>query len=139
MVTKNVQSRPVLYETNGDFTLQGILRGKEEDMVGEPVLLDRRLFPSARQRLARWLHTHLAEGLSNPDAHIDMTYVGRRAHSVEARSYLAVTKAGVVCAKLGQKEEDPVGRMAQDSARVAIVMAARNGKILGLKGTHDEI
>ena len=108
----------MLYETNSDYTLQGVLRAKGEDVVGEPVLIDRRLFPSARQRLARWLHTHLAEGLSNPDAHVDMTYVGRRAHSVEARSYLAVTKAGIVCAKLDRKEEDPVGRMAQDSARV---------------------
>ena len=69
MVKKNVQSRAVLYETNRDFTLQGILRGKGEDIVGESVLLDRRLFPLAQQRLARWLHVHtqLAEGLSNPD------------------------------------------------------------------------
>ena len=137
-IIANVQARPVVYEAVSDFTSHGILRQDGEAATGAPVLLDRRLFPSARRRLARWLHTHMAAGLSDPNAHVDMTFVGRRSHTHEARSYLAVTKAGVACAKLDRKEQDPVGRMAEDNARIAVVMAARNGKFLGLKGAHDE-
>ena len=64
--------------------------------------------------MARWLHRHLAEGLSG-DALVETTFIGRRGHTCEARTYLEVARAGVQCARLDRKEQDPAGRMADDA------------------------
>ena len=80
----------------------------------------------------------MASNLSNPEQLVDMTFVGRRAHDCETRKYLAIAKAGAKSTQLERGEGDPIGLMSADSARVSIVMAARNGKVLGVPGAQDE-
>ena len=133
----NIHSRPCIYSVCSDFEINGMLYACGDKSPGEPVVLDRRLFPAARKRVARWVHRHLAGGLSDAGKLVDPVFVGRRAHACESRAYVEVAKAGIQCAKLDRKEEDPVGRMAADCTRVSIVAAARNGQILGVHGAQD--
>lgn len=134
-VRAGVCSRPCVYDVRSDFGVDGILRPAGAE-GGEWEMWDRRLFPAARRRLARWVHLALERGLSGAQM-VDSTFVGRRGHPCEARTFAAVTRMGVTCAKLDAKEADPVGRMASDAARVSIVTTARQGKVLGVRGAQD--
>ena len=71
------------------------------------------------------------------DALLDDVFVGRRGHHSESSSYAAIVKHGVQCMKLSHKEGDVLGRMTEDSQRVSVVMAARNGETVGIRGAHD--
>ena len=51
---------------------------------------------------------------------------------------MTIATLGTSSAKLERGEEDPVGRMCIDSERVSVVMAARNGHVLGEPGAQDE-
>ena len=78
----------------------------------------------------------MASGLSGTQL-CDSTFIGRRGHACEARTWAAVAKAGIACKKLERGEDDPVGRMADDTERVSMVMRARQGQSLGMTGAHD--
>ena len=84
-ILPHVPSRPCLYAVRSDFLPDGTLRPEGDDTEGAWVLWDRRLFTSGRRRVARWLHRHLAEGLSG-DALVESAFIGRRGHACEART-----------------------------------------------------
>ena len=138
VVAANCHSRPCLHSVDSDFTEAGLLRSGQRELCAGDVVMDRRLFPLARRRIARWLHSHLVSGLSDPAKSVDVTFVGRRAHECETSKYVPIAVVGTSSAKLDKEESEPVERMAEDSDRVSIVMAARNGKVLGAPGAHDE-
>ena len=82
-ILPHVPSRPCLYAVRSDFLPDGTLRPEGDDTEGAWILWDRRLFTSGRRRVARWLHGHMAEGLSG-DALVESTFIGRRGHACEA-------------------------------------------------------
>ena len=130
------RSRPCLYEVRSDYGDGGMLREVEAARVGAWVPWDRRLFPAARRRLARWTHLELRAGLSESYS-IDGTFIGRRGHPSESRTYAEVARAGLKCAALDRKELDPVGRMAGDVERIGVVMTAKRGGVVGARGAQD--
>ena len=135
-VGQYVTMRPHLWRVRSDFDGEGNLQRGALSEGGEWITWDRRLFRAARRRLARWLHVHLRSTTSDRPC-IDDTYIGRRGHETETRSWAEVTRAGVRCKKLERGEPDPVERMERDREKVGIVAAARHGDDMGMRGTHD--
>ena len=89
-----------------------------------------------RRRAARYVHRTLAAGLS--EAYVDVALIGRRSHPNEARSWAAVTRGVLTCAKLDSKEgQGAVERMAEDTARVHTAMLARRRTAAGVAGAQD--
>ena len=131
-VACDVRSRPCLYACRSDFRSDGVLRAPREASEGGAwVLVDRRLYAAVRVRAARWVDAHLHEGLSGEHL-VDPTFIGRRGHECETRTYLAVAKLGLQSARLDRREEDPIGRMARDASRTHGVVHARQGTVLGV-------
>ena len=60
-----VRSRPCLYTINSDYHKDGTLREIGSTTQHTLVLWDRRLFPAIRQRVARWVHNTLNDGLAS--------------------------------------------------------------------------
>ena len=135
-VHARVLSRPCVYCVDSDFARDGTLQPATGASEPRRILWDRGVFSAARKRVGRWLHRSMADGLSALP--VDATFIGRRGHPSESTTYAAVVKLGVTCRKLDSKESEPVERMAEDSQRVSIVMAARQGRALGVRGAHDE-
>ena len=131
----HVVSKPSLYRVRSDFDAQGRLHTLSTAATSPWILWDRSLFKATRKRSLRWVHTQMMEGAKH--VLLDTTFIGRRGHTCESATYAAVTKLGLKCDKLSCKESEPVERMAMDLQRVSIVMAARNGKTMGVRGTHD--
>ena len=104
-VCTRVTSRPMLSTIGSDFDSEGTLRPPGEKSAPRNILWDRRLFPAARRRLARWVHTELTKNLH--EEYVDPVYIGRRAHESESKTYAAVARGVFKCAKLDPKEEDP--------------------------------
>ena len=123
-VSQHVSMRPHTWQVRSDYDTEGHLLEGPLSTSGAWVTWDRRFFRAARRRLARWLHVHLRSTTSDRPC-IDATYIGRRGHESETRTWAAVTRAGVMSERLKREEEDPVGRMEADRARVPIASAAR--------------
>ena len=119
-----------------DYDADGVLLTANNAESGAWVPWDRRLFTAARRRLARHVHSTLACGLRDTQL-LDHTFIGRRGHTSESRTYAKVARAGLRCAPLDRREDDPMGRMVHDSGRVSIVMTARQGQVLGVRGAQD--
>ena len=127
-IRNRVKSRSCIYSTYSDFNDDGVLyQGEEKQEERKEVIWDRRLFPAARKRIARWMHSEMIQGLSGKQI-IDKTFIGRRGHMCETKTYAEILKLGVQSEKLDRNEEEPVERMARDTARVSIVMTAKKVK-----------
>ena len=107
------------------------------DTAQRRVLWDRRLFSRARERAARWTHTEMNRGLRNQ--YVDATFIGRRGHASESRSFAEAARLAYTytCAKLDAQESDPVDRMSADSARIHAVTFARKKTDAGVRGAQD--
>ena len=121
-----------------DLDADGRMRPARHDSTAQHVLWDHRLFRGVRQRAERWTHRKLVTGLHGK--YVDEALLGRRWHASDARSYAEVAKAVYTCRKLegGRKrEEDPVGRMAEDTRRVHIASLARKRDAVGVHGALE--
>ena len=83
------------------------------------------MLAAVRTRVSRWLHSHMLPGARH--SALDATFIGRRGHHSETTTYAAVVKLGLHSEKLSHAEPAPAERMAADTQRVSLVMAARNG------------
>ena len=118
-----------------DFGGGGTLRPPGDSTQPRCVLWDRRVFPGVRQRIARWVHMHLNNGLRG--MYVDAALLGRRWHPGDAQSYAEVAKAVYQCLPLNRKEGDPASRMAEDAQRVGIASLARKRDAVGTRGAQD--
>ena len=139
-LTRAVTSRPCLPVCESDYDEAGHLRREAEGST-RIVLTDRRLFSVGKTRAGRWVHAEMARTLSaDSELIIDRSFIGRRAHKLEARSWPELTAAFLRSARLDRKEDDPrVSRLAGDRVRTSMVMRARVGTHLGMRGTHDRV
>ena len=78
-VRERVTSRACVYAIGSDFRRDGTLRPPSEREPTHRFLWDRAVFPCVRKRAARWVHTHLNEGLRG--SYVDAAVIGRRWHS----------------------------------------------------------
>ena len=136
-VASLVTSRPVVYQVCSDFRADGTLVPQQDRDAAHAiwVTLDRGLFSAVRKRVSRWLHTHMLPGAHS--AALDTTFIGRRGHHSESTTYAAVVRLGLRSERLRHTEPAPAERMAADAQRVSLVMTARNGEALGVRGAHD--
>ena len=132
----HARARPCLHEVRSDYDADGVLLTANNAGSGAWVPWDRRIFTAARRRLGRHVHSTLARGLRDTQL-LDHTFIGRLGHTSESRTYAEVARAGQRCAPLDRREDDPMGRMVHDSGRVSIVMTARQGQVLGVRGAQD--
>ena len=139
LVAPLVRSRPSIPICDTSYDGDGRLVRHEADSQGT-VLMDRRAFRMAKHRLSHWVHAELARTLdAGHGLLIDASYIGRRGHAKEARSWVELTTQFTRCARLEREEEDPTTRMALDCTRLHVVTRARVGTHLGLRGTHDRM
>jgi hypothetical protein len=132
-----VTSKPSLPTFDSDYDEDGKIVRSDEDGVGR-VLMDRRMFGVGKVRMSRWVHAELARTLSaDSGLLIDRSFIGRRGHKLEARSWAELAKAFLRSGRLDRDEDDPVTRLTHDNARTGVVMRARVGAHLGVKGSHD--
>ena len=129
-----ITSRPVLNTVTSDYLPDGQSRPVGDD-ARRHILWDRRLFSRARERAARWTHVELNHGLRHQ--YVDQTFIGRRGHANESKSFAEATRLAYTCAKLDAKEAGPADRMAEDSARIHAVTFARKKTDAGVRGAHD--
>jgi ribonuclease HI len=131
-----VTSRPAVQAAASDFDEQGLLLPPGAGGSARCYLYDRRLFSGARLRAARYVHSTLTAGLHAE--YVDAALIGRRAHANDARSWAAVTRAVLACAKLDSHEgSEAVARMDADTSRVHTAMLARRRTAAGVAGTQD--
>ena len=134
-VRERVTSRACVYAIGSDFRRDGTLRPPSEREPTHRFLWDRAVFPCVRKRAARWVHTHLNEGLRG--SYVDAAVIGRRWYSSDATSYAEVATRVLASAKLDHREDDPVGRMDKDVARVQVATTARAKTHIGVAGGQD--
>ena len=133
-----VTSRPFVHTVPSDFDQDGCLVPPGTDMsTTRPVMFDRSLYPVARKRAARWVHTELSARLTG-GPYVEPVQIARRAHESEGRSWAAVARTVMTCAKLDSSKDDaPVERMVEDRLRVHVASLARKKTALATKGTQD--
>ena len=82
-----------MYAAEADYRGDGSLKLASEAGAGVTVV-NMRFLPCTRRRAASWVHERLAEG--RPGEYLlDKTFVGRRGHGTESRTFAAVARAAM--------------------------------------------
>ena len=96
-VCENVTSKPSVHVVRSDFCRDGTLRAQGVAATDAPwVVWDKRLFAAVRRRAARSVHERL-HAKHAEKGYVDSTWIGRRAHESESRSYADVARRVFQC------------------------------------------